>query len=225
MGPLKSRKLTSEERSAILWKSKSMVETLLLRLHGLNLNSRVKSPSERFSKTTRWLILSPLPEVRVLKVLSRDSVSLDFQERLEEVSERSLVLVPGIHLQSSGLLLELVISVTSIELTSTKRSTELVKVLSEVSTTTPLPKLMLTPRTSPHSVDSHITVSLTKISSSLKVESVDQERDKSPLERLFSHKLLPSLPSNSKLNSSISLPRLPKNEKDVSKQPLESIKL
>merc|ERR1712086_1219912 len=130
--PLKSRKLTSEERSAILWKSKSMVETLLLRLHGLNLNSRGKSPSERFSKTMRWLIPSPLPEVRELKVSSRDSVSLDFQERLEEVSERSLVSVPGIHLQSSGLSPELVILVITIELTSTKRSTELVKVPSEV---------------------------------------------------------------------------------------------
>merc|ERR1712086_954733 len=124
---------------------------------------------------------------------------------------------------------------------------ELVKVPLEVSTTMLPPKLMLTPRTSPHSVDSHITVSLTRISFSLKVVSVDQERDKSLLERLFSHKLLPSLLSNSKLNSSIplprlvtvnsrlskrrisssdhSLPRLPKNEKDVSKQPHESIKL
>merc|ERR1712166_276846 len=207
MGPLKSRKLTSEERSAILWKSKSMVETLLLRLHGLNPNSRVKSPSERSSKTTRWLILSPLPEVRELKVSSRDSVSLDFQERLEEVSERSLVLVPGIHLQSSGLSPELVISVTSIEPTLTPRSTESVKVLSEVSTTTLPPKLMLTPRTSPQSVDSHITVLLTRISFSSRVESADQERDKSPSERLFSHKPVLSPTSNSRLNLSIPLPR------------------
>merc|ERR1712127_219357 len=182
-------------------------ETLPPRLTGLSPNSKEKSPSVRSSKTMRWLILSPLPEVKEPKVSSRDSASLDFQERLEEVSERSLVSVPGIHLQSSGLSPELVISVTIIEPTSTKRSTELVKVLSEVSTTMLPPKLTLTPRTSPQSVDSHITVSSTKISSSSRVESADQERDKSPSERLCSHKPAPSLTSNSKLNLSIPLPR------------------
>merc|ERR1712127_957007 len=183
-------------------------ETLPPRLTGLSPNSKEKSPSVRSSKTTRWLILSPLPEVRELKVSSRDSVSLDFQERLEEVSERSLVSVPGIHLQSSGLSPELVTSVTITELTSTTRSTELVKVPLEVSTTTLLPKLMPTPRTLPQSVDSHITVLLTKISSSSRVESADQERDKSPSERLFSHKPVLSPTSNSRSNSSIPLPRL-----------------
>merc|ERR1712166_555504 len=214
---LKTSQLTSSEdsirttmspRSTLTsWKSKLTVVTSPLRSTGLSPNSKEKSPSVKFSKTMRWLILSPSPEVKVPKVSSRDSVSLDFQERLEEVSERSLVLVPGIHLQSSGLSPELVISVTSIELTLTPRSTESVKVLSEVSTTTLLPKLMLTPRTSPQSVDSHITVLLTRISFSSRVESADQERDKSPSERLFSHKLAPSLISSSRLNLSIPLPR------------------
>merc|ERR1712166_915120 len=204
---LKLRNASLERRRLTSWKSKLTVVTLVPKLTGLSPNSRVKSPSERFSKTMRWLILSPLPEVRELKVSSRDSVSLDFQERLEEVSERSLVLVPGIHLQSSGLSPELVISVTSIELTLTKRSTELVKVPSEVSTTTLPPKLMPTPRISPQSVDSHITVSSTKISSSSRVESADQERDKSPSERLFSHKPVLSPTSNLRLNLSIPLPR------------------
>merc|ERR1712166_587125 len=205
--PLKLRNASLERRRLTSWKSKLTVVTSPLRSTGLSPNSKEKSPSVKFSKTMRWLILSPSPEVKVPKVSSRDSVSPDFQERLEEVSERSLVLVPGIHLQSSGLSPELVISVTSIELTLTPRSTESVKVPLEVSTTTLLPKLMLTPRTSPQSVDSHITVLLTRISSLLRVESADQERDKSPSERLFSHKLAPSLTSSSRLNLSIPLPR------------------
>merc|ERR1711965_442282 len=67
---------------------------------------------------------------------------------------------------------------------------------------------MPTPRTLPQSVDSHITVLLTKISSSSEVESVDQERDKLPSERLFSHKPVPMPTLSLRSNSSIPLPRL-----------------
>merc|ERR1712166_775885 len=98
----------SKESESIAPSSES---SLLLKLRNASLERR---------RLTSWK--SKLPEVKELKVSSRDSVSPDFQERLEEVSERSLVLVPGIHLQSSGLSPELVISVTSIELTLTTRS-------------------------------------------------------------------------------------------------------
>jgi len=121
--PLKSRSASLDKERLTLWRSKSMVEMLPPRLHGPRASSSKRLLSERSSPTTRWSIPSPSLEVRELKVSSRDSVSPDFQERPEEVSERSLVSVPGIHLQSSGLSLELVTSVTITEPRSTKRST------------------------------------------------------------------------------------------------------
>merc|ERR1712166_1339129 len=72
---LKLRNASLERRRLTSWKSKLTVVTLVPKLTGLSPNSRVKSPSERFSKTMRWLILSPLPEVKELKVSSRDSIS------------------------------------------------------------------------------------------------------------------------------------------------------
>merc|ERR1712167_368998 len=122
MGPLKSRSASSDKERPISWKSKLTVEMSPPRLTGLPPNSKTKSLSVKFSRTTKWSIPSPSPEVRELKVSSRDSESPDFQERPEEVSERLLVSVPGIHQQSSGLLLELVTSDTTTELNSTKRS-------------------------------------------------------------------------------------------------------
>merc|ERR1719163_965845 len=105
------------------------------------------------------------PEVREPPVLSRDSVLTDSQERPIEVSERLPVSVPGIHLPLSGLLLELVIKVTSIEPKSTKRSTELELVpLEEPSTTPPLTKIHMS-RTSLQLVDSLTTVSSMRTSS------------------------------------------------------------
>merc|ERR1712070_78692 len=105
----------SDKRRLILWKSKLTEEPL-----------------------PRRLIPLPSLEEREPPVLSRDSVSTDFQERPIEVSERLPVSVLGIHLPLSGLLLELVIKVTSTELKSTKRYTELEPVLPEELPTTPL---------------------------------------------------------------------------------------
>merc|ERR1711865_443686 len=164
-------------------------------------------PSVPSSPKTRWSILFPSPEVKVPPVLSRDSVSTDSQESPIEVSERSLVSVPGIHLLSSGQSLELVTLVTITELRSTRRSTESLRESSEVSRTTPPPSKTHTRRTSPQSVDSHITVSSTRITCSSRVPSWVQERDKSPSERVCIHQPTPSPPSQSRSNSSILLPR------------------
>merc|ERR1711998_246899 len=208
MGLHKLKNASLDKRKLISWKSKLTEDPQKTRLIGLSVNSRVKSLLVKFSLTMRWLILSPSLEVKEPKVLSRDSVSQDSQERLEEVSERSLVSVPGIRLLLSGLLLELVTSVTTTELTLTTKFTELDKVQLEELTTTPLPKLMLTPKTLLQLVDSLITVSLMKISFLLEVEFVDQERDKSLSERLFFHKP-PHMPTLSlRSNLSIPLPRL-----------------
>jgi hypothetical protein len=71
----------------------------------------------------------------------------------------------GIQLQLSGLLQELVNSVTITELNLTTKSTELDQELSEeLKTMLPL-KPIHASRTSPQSEDSHITVLSTKISS------------------------------------------------------------
>merc|ERR1712139_242369 len=68
-------------------------------------------------------------------------------------------------------------------------------------------KLMPIPRTLPQSVDSHTTVLLTKISFSLEVELLDQERDKLLSERLFFHKPPLMLTLSSRSNLLILLPR------------------
>merc|ERR1712039_1072727 len=77
-------------------------------------------------------------------------------------------IVPGIHLPLSGLSAEVVIKVTSTEPTSTRRSTELVRVPSEEPRTTPLPIKTQMSRTLPQSVASHTTVLSTRTSSSLR---------------------------------------------------------
>merc|ERR1712153_137948 len=56
-------------------------ETPPRRSNGLHPSSSKKSLSEKSSPRTRWLIPLLLPEVREPPVLSRDSVSTDFQER------------------------------------------------------------------------------------------------------------------------------------------------
>merc|ERR1711988_925440 len=197
----------SDKRKLISWKSKLTEELLPRKSSGLKANLSKKSPSVRFSTRTRWLIPLPSPEVREPLVLSRDSVLTDFQERPIEVSERLPVSVLGIHLPLSGLLLELVIKVTSIEPKSTKRSTELELVQLEVLLTTPPLIKIQTIRTSPQLVDSLTTVLSMKISSCLEVLLWDQERELSPLEKLCFHKPLPSPHSSLRSSSSIPPPR------------------
>merc|ERR1711908_6334 len=140
-------------------------------------------------------------------VLSRDSVLTDFQERLTEVSERLLVLVHGIHLPLSGLLPELVTSVTTTELRSTRRSTELVLVLMAVLTTTLRPRWTQMSRTLPHWVVSLTTVSLTRTSLSSRVVLWAQERDKLLSESLSCSQLPHGIPIRSISSSSIPPPR------------------
>merc|ERR1719498_467362 len=77
---------TSDKRRLILWKSKSMVAKLKIRLSGPSTTSRRTSRLVMSSTRTRWLIPLPLQEVKEPKVLSRDSDLPDFQERHIEVS-------------------------------------------------------------------------------------------------------------------------------------------
>src|SRR6185436_3153163 len=132
---------------------------------------------------------SESPRVTVLLVSSRDSVLPDSLERLTEVSERLVVLVLGIHLQSSGLLPELVNMVTITELKSTRRSTELVLVLTEVLRITPPLRLMLLKRTLLLSEVSLTTVLSTTTTSWLRVALLVLRRDSLPSERVLSLKL------------------------------------
>merc|ERR1712032_1232514 len=108
-------------------------------------------------------------------VLSRDSELLVFKDALTEVSARSLVLEPGIHLQSNGLSPDVVSSVTTPELNSTRRSTELVLEPSVVQPTMPCAKLMPSRRILLHSVDSLIMVKSTRTSFSSRVASLEPE--------------------------------------------------
>merc|ERR1711998_544583 len=114
MGLHKLKNASLDKRKLISWKSKLTEDPQKTRLIGLSVNSRVKSLLVKFSLTMRWLILSPSLEVKEPKVLLRDSVSQDSQERLE-----------------------LVTSVTTTELTLTTKFTELDKVQLEELTTTP----------------------------------------------------------------------------------------
>jgi len=98
---------------------------LPLRLTGDTESSSRRSKSLKSSKIQNALTPSELPEVRELRVLSRDSESLVFKDAPIEVSARSLVLEPGIHLRSSGLSPDVVSSVTTPEQSSTRRSTVL----------------------------------------------------------------------------------------------------
>merc|ERR1712032_333083 len=118
-----------------------------------------------------------------------------------------LVSVHGIHLPLSGLLLELVTSVITTEPRSTRRSTELELVLIPVLTTTLRLRWTQMRRTLPHWVDSLITVSLTRTSSSSRVVLWAQERDKSPSESLSCSQLPRGIPIRSISSSSIPLPR------------------
>ena len=144
-------------------------------------DTQSSSRRSRFLKSSSnqsALTPSELPEVRELRVLSRDSEFLVFKDALIEVSARSPVSELGIHLQSNGLLLVLVNSVTTPELSSTRRSTALVLEPSlRMPPTTPCVRLMPLRRTLPHSVDSLIMVKSTRTSFSSRVASLDPERD------------------------------------------------
>lgn len=137
-------------------------------------------------------------------MLSRDSVLPECPERLTEVLERLVVLEHGIHLQSSGLSPEEVNSVITQELNKTRRSIELVLVPLEALRTTPLPKLTLLRRTSPHSVVSLTTVSSTTTSLCLRVVLWEPRRDQSFSESQSSHK--PPTPLSRRWRSSSSIP-------------------
>jgi hypothetical protein len=112
-------------------------------------------------------------------------VSPDSQERLIEVSEKSVVLELGIQLQSDGLALELVSSVITVELKSTRRSIELVLVPLMVSRTTLPQKLMSMKRTSLLLEASLIMVLSTTISLCSRAALWEPKRDLYSLERVF----------------------------------------
>jgi len=84
-----------------------------------------------------------LPEVRELKVLSRDSELPAFRDAPIEVSVRSVVSELGIHLQSSGLLPVAVSWVTIRELSLIRRS---IVSDQEVLPTKPCARMMLLKR-------------------------------------------------------------------------------
>merc|ERR1719330_2187690 len=121
-------------------------------------------------------------EVRVCRVSSRDSELKDCKDAPIEVFARSDVSELGIHLPSSGRSEDAVSSVTTPELNSTRRSTESELVLKVVPPTTLCARLMPLRRTSPHSVDSLITVKSTKISFLSREVSSEPERDQLSLE-------------------------------------------
>merc|ERR1712046_424903 len=149
--PLKLRSVSSDKRSATLWKFKLTVVSLLpRRLIGLSPSSSLRLPSLKFSKRTRWLTRLPSLVVTELRVSSEELVYPDFLENLTEVFVKSDVLVLGIHLLLSGPLLVLVTSVITTEPNLTRRSITSVKVQLETLTTTLPLRLIPMPRTFPH---------------------------------------------------------------------------
>merc|ERR1712046_269521 len=207
--PLKLRSVSSDKRSATLWKFKLTVVSLLpRRLIGLSPSSSLRLPSLKFSKRTRWLTLLPSLVVTELRVSSEELVYPDFLENLTEVFVKSDVLVLGIHLLLSGPLLVLVTSVITTEPNLTRRSITSVKVQLETLTTTLPLRLIPMPRTLPQLVDSPTTVLSMKTSSSSEVVLWALERDKSPLESLSSSLTSLSTTLSLRSNSLILLPRL-----------------
>merc|ERR1739846_239126 len=180
------------------------VELLPIRSISDTRNSSRRSRSLRSSPTLSASIPSELPEVRVCRVSSRDSELKDCKDAPIEVFARSDVLELGIHLPSSGRSEDAVSSITTPELNSTRRSTESELVL----------KLMPLRRTSPHSVDSLITVESTKISFLSREVSSEPERDQLSLESQSSP--LPSLGRLSRSTSNSLIP-LPSTVMDVSR--------
>jgi hypothetical protein len=110
-------------------KSKLMEDPLRIKLN-LDMDSlKKKLPLIKSLRTLRPLMFLVLPKVKDSAVLLRDLDARNFQERLIEVLEKLDVSDHGIHLESNGLLLELVKWVTIIELNRIKKSIESVKVL------------------------------------------------------------------------------------------------
>merc|ERR1711978_268159 len=87
-------------------------------------SSNPKSLSDPSSKPTTTPIALVSLKVTDERVYPADGVPRNFPEKHTEVSERSLVLVLGIHLESVTPLLEAVKKVTTTELKSTRRSTD-----------------------------------------------------------------------------------------------------
>merc|ERR1712166_1493970 len=148
--PPRSASSASDRTRTISWKSRLTVVMSLPRSSGLRLISSRRSTLLTSSLTTSALTPSVLPEVKVCRVLSRDTDARDSRENLTEVLERSDVSEPGIPLPSSGPLEDVVVWVTTPEPKSTRRSTELLPVRFVEPPTTLLAKLMPSRRTSPH---------------------------------------------------------------------------
>ncbi len=123
------RDLTLRLRRLTSMKSKLMVEALRIR-SSLDIPSlRRKSQLTKSLRTSRPLMSSEPLRVRDSVVSLKDSELKSYQERLIEVLEKLVVLDHGIHLESNGLLLELVNLGTIIELTRIRRSIELERAL------------------------------------------------------------------------------------------------
>merc|ERR1712166_1362534 len=156
--PPRSASSASDRTRTISWKSRLTVVMSLPRSSGPKLTSSRRSTLLTSSPTTSALTPSVLPEVRVCRVLSRDTDARDSRENLTEVSERSDVSEPGIPLPSSGPLEDVVVWGTTPEPRSTRNSTELLLVSSVDLPTTLLAKLMPSRRTSPPWVASLTTL-------------------------------------------------------------------
>jgi len=181
------------------------------------LPQRSTSDTQSSSRRSRFLkslssqsALTPLElqEVRELKVSSRDSEFLVFKDALIEVSARLPVSELGIHLQSNGLLLVLVNSVTTPELSLTRRFTALVLVPSLRMLPTMLcARPMPLRRILHHSVDSLIMAKSTRTSFSSRVASWVLERDHLSSENRSSLQPNRGRPRKSTLSSSIPHPK------------------
>ena len=108
-------------------KSKSTVEASKTKLSLDTLSLKRKSLSTKSSKTSKPSMSWEPPKVRDSAELLRDLDARNCQERLIEVLERSVVSDHGTHLESNGLLLELVKWVTITEPSKTRKSIESVK--------------------------------------------------------------------------------------------------
>merc|ERR1711935_596405 len=148
-----------------------------IQINGGDDDAKIKWAREHFEQEIKVGDVFADNEVIDVIGVTRGTDARDSRENLTEVSERSDVSEPGIPLPLSGLLDVVVVWVTTLEPKSTRRSTELLPVPSEVLPTTLPPKPMPSRRTSPLWVDSLTTEKLTKISSSSRVELWDLARD------------------------------------------------
>ncbi len=168
------RDLILRLKKPMFMKSKSMEDPLRIKLSLDMVSLKRKLLLIKSLRTLKPLMSLVLLKVRDSVVLLRDLVVRNFQERLTEVLEKLDVLDHGIHLESNGLLPELVKWVITIELSRIRKSIELVKDLILLML---LLTLILLKRLSPQWEDSLDMEKSKMISYYLKDVVLDQSRD------------------------------------------------